>query len=135
MLSPAIRLEQNIPDFNFCVVICAGRKMTVSENSFVYETIILFLKYRALFVTQLALLFCYGLFGGTTKRHEISTKRDINAGTQNATYATWSHLDHSCAYVVNMVLQKEKINIVNIVLNVNVFRKSFLLKKCQKLTH
>merc|ERR1712223_883218 len=40
MLNPAIRLEPNVPDFQFCLAICAG--------------------------------------------------------TQDATYATWSHLDHTC---------------------------------------
>jgi len=40
MLSPAIRLEPNVPDFQFCLAMCAG--------------------------------------------------------TQDATYATWSHLDHTC---------------------------------------
>merc|ERR1711962_13995 len=40
MLSPAIRLEPNVPDFEFCLAMCAG--------------------------------------------------------TQDATYATWSHLDHTC---------------------------------------
>ena len=27
------------------------------------------------------------------------------AGTQDATYATWSHLDHTCTYVMNRVAQ------------------------------
>ena len=27
------------------------------------------------------------------------------AGTQDATYATWSHLDHTCTYVMNRVTQ------------------------------
>jgi len=41
MLSPAIRLEPNVPDMNFCLALCTG--------------------------------------------------------TEDATYATWSHLDHTCA--------------------------------------
>ena len=31
MLSPAIRLEPNVPDFNFCLAMCAGRKVAPSE--------------------------------------------------------------------------------------------------------
>ena len=67
----------------------------------------------------------------TTKKLRISTNTETSvlsmhcAGTQDATYATWSHLDHTCAYVVNMVLQKKK-NRVNMVLNMNVWSKSFL---------
>ena len=42
MLSPAIRVEPNTPDFDFCIALCTS--------------------------------------------------------TQDATYATWSHLDHNCMY-------------------------------------
>ena len=38
MLSPAIRLEPNAPDFNFCLSICAGRMVTVSKYLFVDAT-------------------------------------------------------------------------------------------------
>ena len=47
------------------------------------------------------------------------------AGTQDATYATWSHLDHTCAYVINMVLQKKK-NTLN--MGLNIINQSFLSK-------
>ena len=45
------------------------------------------------------------------KIHIISTNTETSvlsmhcAGTQDATYATWSHLDHTCTYVMNRVTQ------------------------------
>ena len=39
MLSPAIRLEPNVPDFNFCLAMCAGRVSIFEMQP----------KYRALF--------------------------------------------------------------------------------------
>ena len=38
MLSPAIRLEPNVPDFNFCLAICAGKKVALSEYLFLDTT-------------------------------------------------------------------------------------------------
>ena len=85
-------------------------------------------KYRAPFLMQLSsyiLLWPFRLYHIISTNTEKSVLSMHCAGTQDATYATWSHLDHTCAYVVNMVLQKKK-NRVNMVLNMNVWRKSFL---------
>ena len=74
MLSPAIRLEPNVPDFQFCLAMCAGRKVVIFVNA-------------------------------TKNATETSVLSMHCAGTQDATYATWSHLDHTCTYVMNMIAQ------------------------------
>ena len=69
-------------------------------------------KYRAPFLTQFSpfiLLWPFRLYH--KKIHIISTNTETSvlsmhcAGTQDATYATWSHLDHTCTYVMNMIAQ------------------------------
>ena len=58
MLNPAIRLEPNVPDFQFCLAMCAGRKVFTfkcNQNT------------GRLFWRNLVLLFCYDLFDSTIK--------------------------------------------------------------------
>ena len=57
MLSPAIRLEPNVPDFQFCLAMCAGRKVFICEYN--QNT-------GRLFWCNLVLIFCYDLFDCTT---------------------------------------------------------------------
>ena len=58
MLSPAIRLEPNVPDFQFCLSMCAGGKVFICECN--QNT-------GRLFWRNLVLLFCYDLFDSTIK--------------------------------------------------------------------
>ena len=71
MLSPAIRLEPNVPDFQFCLAMCAGRKIFICECN--QNT-------GHLFWCNLVLLFCYDLFDCTTKNtHNFYKYWDISA--------------------------------------------------------